>query len=450
MCPCPDDFAYQSTYCTEGFAPPGGDGDGEGEERSMPPSYPDRVTESISLRQNPDKNPFGAPGRSVTGAEEELSKNIPLAQPLRMTRRTSINIKFQIVNFFANEGAKTDVRDEIVAGVSQGLYAGVSVKALVNAGYQNSKSKVSKTELKKNNPSIGEPGSEFEGTVSEEIKGTLTTTVMSDGTIGDTLNMTFVAGSNIRLDTNTEANFIRINVDDISLNELIDVNAPTRTNGRMMNYQSSNNTWVERTLSNPTGNVGPTGASPEIINPFPSTYRGVVFNQGGTAATLSTGISFDGVDDFEALGEGNFTDGFSAGNGFLVNENVVNRANFFDTAEGATATFGSSGVTQNTHIVLWTDAAIQYITATGGGAAGATSIYPILNMAATGEAKSVTLIITNGGQYTQGSLVANGVWAGGTQPTLSTNGIDIVSIMNVWDGTAYGKNYCFHNGTGMA
>ena len=78
-----------------------------------------------------------------------------------------------------------------------------------------------------------------------------------------------------------------------------------------------------------------------------------------------------------------------------------------------------------------------------------TAIFPILNMAVTGEAKSITLIITNGGQYTQVGLVANGVWAGGSQPTLSTNGIDIVSIMNVWDGTAYGTNYCFHNGTGM-
>ena len=386
--------------------------------------------------------------RSTGGPRGQGIPNfIALVKP--KAARTSINIKFQIVNFLASEGIKTDVRTEVTKLVSAGLFSNSSVKALTAGGYKDSKSKSSLSEIQNNSAAIGEPGSEFRGTVSEEIKGTLTTTIMSDGTLGRTMNMTFVAGSNIRLDTNTEANFIRINVDDISLDDVLGMSLKSLTNGSMMNYQSSNGSWVKRTGSNPTGNVGPTGASPELVNPFSSSYRGVVFNQGGTAATLSAGISFDAVNSFEVVGEGNFTDGFSAGGPYVI-ANDVNRPKFFDTSEGATATFGSSGLTQLAHAVSWADGAVQYITATGGGAAGSTAIFPILNMAVTGEAKSITLIITNGGQYAQGSLVANGVWAGGSQPTLSTDGIDIVSIMNVYDGSQYGINYCFHNGTGMA
>jgi len=452
VCPCGD--TPNETECTVAFAPPGGG------ERSMPPTYPDRKTESVSLRQNPEQNPFGSRERNVRGAEEELAKDIPLVAPRPVD--TAINIKFQIVNFLASESIKTESRTEVEAtfGKEFSLSSGWNPVYAAAQNYSESKSKTSFAEKKNNSSTIGNPGSEFKGTVSEEIKGTLTTTIMSDGTLGRTLNMTFVAGSNIRLDTNTEANFIRISVDDLNMEELVDVDLKGLQNNALLQVNnssfwsplpySSTNSLNQTALS--TGKVvivdGLTGPAPGIST---GVNQGVILNIGETTHAGATAtLTFDGVDDFVVGGTyGANLSKVNVENRTHMHFNEMQEANFWDTSEGVTGHFSYNGSASVVAIIDFHDGAIQYAIGTGGGAAGNTAIFPILNMAGTGEAKTVTLIITDGGLYTQGHLVINQKWPGGVQPTLTNDGIDIISIMNVPDGTTYGVNYCFLQGTGM-
>jgi hypothetical protein len=442
VCPCPNDTPAFSS-CIEAFAPPGGG------ERSMPPTYPDRKTESVSLRQNPEKNPFGSRERNVRGAEEELAKDIPLVAPRPVD--TAINIKFQIVNFLASESIKTDIRTEVEEkfGAEFSLSAGWNPTYAKSQNYTESKSKTSIAEKKYTNPAIGEPGSEHKGTVSEEIKGTLTTTIMSDGRLGKTLNMTFVAGSNIRLDTNTEANFIRISVDDLNITELADVGYKSVANNNMLKWSSGPSTWGIKSSGYPVGNQGLTGNAPGVST---GVNQGVILNIGETTHAGATAtLTFDGVDDFIVGGTyGANLSKVNVENRTHMHFNEMQEANFWDTSEGVSGAYVVGGNVSNVHIIDWKYGAVQYITATGGGAAGNTAIFPILNMAGTGEAKTVTLIVTDGGLYTQGHLVVNQKWPGGVQPTLTNDGIDIISIMNVWDGTSYGANYCFLGGIGMS
>ena len=79
-------------------------------------------------------------------------------------------------------------------------------------------------------------------------------------------------------------------------------------------------------------------------------------------------------------------------------------------------------------------------------AASAAAINPIVNNPATGDAQTVTLVITNGGLFVGSPLVYNGKWAGGTAPVLNESGIDIISIMTIDNGVT---NYCFLNGEKM-
>ena len=64
------------------------------------------------------------------------------------------------------------------------------------------------------------------------------------------------------------------------------------------------------------------------------------------------------------------------------------------------------------------------------------------NPAATGHLSSLTLILTNGGSQTF-NWPASVHWVGGTAPTLTAAGIDIIECMTIDGGTIW---YCFTAG----
>ena len=58
------------------------------------------------------------------------------------------------------------------------------------------------------------------------------------------------------------------------------------------------------------------------------------------------------------------------------------------------------------------------------------------NPPASGKAGSFTLILTNGGSQTV-NFPASVDWAGGTAPTLTTSGVDVLTFTTVDGGTIY-------------
>ena len=434
-CPCEDDGASfgACSGLSDGNLKSGGD--------TTPPPRINPLNNTVTGQ---DRNPYAK--AAVKGFE--TVQDVPLARPLR-ARETTIKTQFQILNFVADEGLKTEVRTEIESRFSTQLTAGTfTPKFASSSNYSESKSRVSVSEKKRGSKKLGEAGAQVEGIDAETIKGTITTTTLSDGTLGKTIQISFVSGSNIRLDTNEAGNIIRISVDDLNVNELLDVSYKNLANGNTLR-RGAGDTWGKSTYF-PEGPTGATGSAPTSITG--GVEHGVIVNIDGVA-TVDAGLKFDGVNTFDvgaASRPAHFNSGISAGAESNFNDNEFQAAQFLDTAEGASGSYlFTPGTPLNVAVVNFNDGPVQYVTATAGGA-GATAILPLLNTAATGEVKSVTLIITNGGLFSQSDLVANQKWAGGSQPTLSNSGIDIISIMNVNDGSDFGFNYCFQNGTGMA
>ena len=71
--------------------------------------------------------------------------------------------------------------------------------------------------------------------------------------------------------------------------------------------------------------------------------------------------------------------------------------------------------------------------------------FTFTNPSATGRACSFTLILTNGGSQTV-NWPASVDWAGGTEPTLTSSGVDILTFTTVDEGTIW---YGFAAGTDM-
>lgn len=123
--------------------------------------------------------------------------------------------------------------------------------------------------------------------------------------------------------------------------------------------------------------------------------------------------------------------------GLNLVDNPLLRPLIKDAAEGVN-TLGSDG---GTRTVDYTQGHV--VTAT---VSTSTNTFAFTNPPASGRGGSFTLILTNGGSQTV-NWPASVKWAGGTAPTLTTSGVDILTFVTVDGGTTW---YGFAAGLDMS
>jgi len=109
-------------------------------------------------------------------------------------------------------------------------------------------------------------------------------------------------------------------------------------------------------------------------------------------------------------------------------DQVASRPEMKDYAETVNAIGGTGGGTQDFDIALGNVHTATVDTST--------NTFTFSNPSATGKSCSFTLILTNGGSQTVNWPAAVD-WAGGTAPTLTTAGIDILTFMTIDAGTIW-------------
>lgn len=110
------------------------------------------------------------------------------------------------------------------------------------------------------------------------------------------------------------------------------------------------------------------------------------------------------------------------------NDAMVIRPYFKDTAEVVNAIGSTGGGTQDIDLTLG-----NVVTATVDTSA---NTFTFSNPSASGRACSFTLILTNGGSQTV-NWPASVKWDGGTAPTLTTAGVDVIEFLTVDGGTTW-------------
>jgi hypothetical protein len=121
-----------------------------------------------------------------------------------------------------------------------------------------------------------------------------------------------------------------------------------------------------------------------------------------------------------------------------MNDNLIETPEMKDYAETVNAIGGTGGGTQDIDLT-----AGNVVTATVDTSA---NTFTFSNPSATGKSCSFTLILTNGGSQTvnwPGAVK----WAGGSAPTLTTTGVDVLAFTTVDAGTTW---YGFPAGLAMA
>jgi hypothetical protein len=364
--------------------------------------------------------------RPVIGRQNELATQTTITGTSASTDKPqqiiTAPVNFQIVNYVADDKIKTEARP---TGNVGGVFK--------TRGSTDTQSKISKAELN-DSPKIGQAGYERGGARAQTIKGSLTATI-NNGVLGDAQVMTFVSGSNIRLDTNTEKNFIRINVDDLNLWELVDVDdgASAANNNDVLQYQSSSGLW--KAVAVATGATGTTGAT----GPVAGSDKQVLFNY-GAGPSGSPRLTFDYSTNSFNVGSGvtaNFSGGISAGATCEFNDNFVHNAKLNDYSERVTA-LGT--ISSTPYIINIENGNVQTLTVGG----NFTAVF--LNPPASGAAGSLTLIITNGASSTL-TWPSSVKWSSGAAPSLSSSGTDIVSFTTIDAGTTW---YGFVGGIGFS
>jgi len=121
-----------------------------------------------------------------------------------------------------------------------------------------------------------------------------------------------------------------------------------------------------------------------------------------------------------------------------MGDNLIETPEFIDYAESVNVIGATGGGTQDFDIALGN---VQ--TATVDTSA---NTFTFSNPSATGKSCSFTLILTNGASQTV-NWPASVDWAGGTAPTLTAAGVDILTFMTVDAGTIW---YGFLAGAAMA
>ena len=111
-----------------------------------------------------------------------------------------------------------------------------------------------------------------------------------------------------------------------------------------------------------------------------------------------------------------------------MGDNLIETPELIDYAESVNAIGGTGGGTQSLDIALGN---VQTATVDT-----STNTFTFDNPSGTGKSCSFTLILTNGGSQTVNWPGAVD-WAGGTAPTLTTSGIDILTFMTIDAGTIW-------------
>jgi hypothetical protein len=137
----------------------------------------------------------------------------------------------------------------------------------------------------------------------------------------------------------------------------------------------------------------------------------------GTAHGTTTAISIDSAADM------------TIGGYIACADEQIRRPEFIDYAEAVNAIGNTGGGTQSIDLALG-----NVVTSTQNTSA---TTYTFDNPSATGKACSFTLILTNGASNS-GTVWPGAVdWAGGTEPTLTSSGIDILTFTTVDGGTIW-------------
>lgn len=131
-----------------------------------------------------------------------------------------------------------------------------------------------------------------------------------------------------------------------------------------------------------------------------------------TGATLASGVTASSLTSVGTL------TGLTMGGELAAVDQVISRPEIKDYAETLNA-HATSGGTQTIDLSLG-----NVVTAT---VATSATTFVFDNPAATGKAFSFTLILTNGGSQTV-TWPTTVDWAGGTAPTLTTSGVDILTF----------------------
>ena len=111
-----------------------------------------------------------------------------------------------------------------------------------------------------------------------------------------------------------------------------------------------------------------------------------------------------------------------------MGDNLIETPEFIDYAESVNVVGGTGGGTQDFDIALGNVHTATVDTSE--------NTFTFSNPSATGKSCSFTLILTNGGSQTVNWPAAVD-WAGGTAPTLTTAGIDILTFMTIDAGTIW-------------
>jgi len=123
-----------------------------------------------------------------------------------------------------------------------------------------------------------------------------------------------------------------------------------------------------------------------------------------------------------------------------------NSGNTISVASGATllgsgATFKLNKYSETVNSIGSTGGGTQDIDLNSGSVVTATvdtsaNTFTFSNAIASGDCSSFTLILTNGGSQTV-NWPASVNWAGGTAPTLTTSGVDVLTFTTVDGGTTW-------------
>lgn len=162
-------------------------------------------------------------------------------------------------------------------------------------------------------------------------------------------------------------------------------------------------------------------------------------NSSGTTAITSSADELN-YNDVTTLGTVEASKTVTADSYGIVNhaDYQVSRPYFLDIAETVNAIGSTGGGTQDIDLT-----AGNVVSATVDTSA---NTFTFSNPSATGRSCSFTLILTNGGSQTV-NWPSSVDWAGGTAPTLTTAGIDVITFTTIDAGTIW---YGFAAGLAMA
>lgn len=143
-------------------------------------------------------------------------------------------------------------------------------------------------------------------------------------------------------------------------------------------------------------------------------------------AIFQSSVSFSATVNFAS--QANFAESVSFSASVQFNDAMAVRPYFKDYAEVVNAIGGTGGGTQDIDLTLG-----NVVTATVDTSA---NTFTFSNPSASGRCCSFTLILTNGGSQTV-NWPASVDWAGGSAPTLTAAGVDILEFVTVDGGTTW-------------